>query len=99
MKNDTDSAFKSIRHAARSFEEKLVQIRKEFPAVPRFEIKFAEVEDPKRPEGTSARLVIVIIADTAEHAYEHAQDLVDDGCVCTSSGETEVTCDCSSHQD
>jgi hypothetical protein len=45
--------------------------------------------------GTAARLIIIIQADTAEHAYEHAKDLEAQGCVCTSSGATEVTCDCS----
>jgi hypothetical protein len=48
---------------------------------------------------TSARLVITIDAESADHAYEHAKMLEDQGCVCTSSGETQVTCDCSNHSD
>jgi hypothetical protein len=47
---------------------------------------------------TAARLTIIIIGETLEDAYKHAKEFEDankgNECVCTSSGETEVTCVC-----
>jgi hypothetical protein len=41
-----------------------------------------------------AYCTFIIQGHTAEEAYAHAKDLEKQGCVCTSSGETEVTCKC-----
>lgn len=43
--------------------------------------------------GVSA-CTFVIKGDTVDDAYKHAAELESQGCVCTSSGETEVTCVC-----
>lgn len=43
--------------------------------------------------GTS-NLIITIEAETQQHAEEHAQELADQGCICTSTGPTSVECDC-----
>jgi hypothetical protein len=51
-------------------------------------------EGPETPKAQS-RLIVTIEADTQAHAEEHAKALEDEGCTCTSTGDTSVECDCS----
>lgn len=43
---------------------------------------------------TAVACTFIIIGRTLDEAYKHAQELEDQGCNCTSSGETEFTCVC-----
>lgn len=51
-------------------------------------------ENNDNPDGTAVPLIITIRAETQAHAEEHGMELQDQGCSCQSTGETEVTCDC-----
>jgi len=57
--------------------------------------------NPEPPGGGQAiarsrqTLIITIEAESQAHAEEHAQLLADQGCSCSSVGETSVECDCS----
>ena len=99
MSKNPERAFNEIHRAAQSFQTALMQIRGKYQDLPKIEVSITELDEQKGTDGAIAKLVIVIRAETAEHAYEHAKDLEDQGCVCTSSGEAEVTCDCSSSGD
>ncbi len=90
---DSRRAVKDILGASKSLKKTLSQMRDRHPDFPKIGVRVTETADST---GTSvARLVIIIQADTAEHAQEHARDLENEGCSCEDSGETEVTCDCS----
>lgn len=96
---DSGRAVKAIFRAAKSLQTTLSQMRDKHPDLSKIEVRVTETRENKYEDttgtSTSARqLVFIIIAETAEHAFEHAKDLEDQGCVCTSSGETEVTCTC-----
>ena len=93
---DSKGTLNEVRAAAKSLQKALSQRRDKHPDLPRIEVRVAETERNSygQSPGSIAKFVIIIIADTAEHAFEHAKELEDQGCICTSSGETEVTCDC-----
>ena len=52
--------------------------------------------DGNSGDGTTAtpRLIITIEAESDAHALEHAQELTDQGCICTSTGPGTIECDC-----
>jgi hypothetical protein len=43
---------------------------------------------------TAVACTFIIIGKTLDEAYKHAKELTDEGCICTSSGDTEFTCVC-----
>lgn len=45
---------------------------------------------------TASRVTFTVTGDTADEAFQAAKLLEAVGCVCTSSGETQVTCKCGS---
>lgn len=40
------------------------------------------------------KLIITIEAESDAHALQHAQELIDQGCFCTSTGPGTIECDC-----
>ncbi len=90
-------AVQEVRAAAITLRKTLSRVRKENPNLPKFDIHVSEEPKGEDPATTvmASRLIITILADTQAHAEQHAADLEDEGCACQSTGETEVTCDCS----
>lgn len=85
-----------VFRAARSLQKALVQVREKHPDLPHFGIR---VNQPEKDEnggstGTSARIRITIDAGTVEGSALLGTIFEKAGCFCTSSGETEVTCNC-----
>lgn len=87
---------KPLMDAATSLQKTLVQMRSKHPDFSKIGVHITETEENKYKEpGTSARIVVVISAATADRAFELAKPFEDNlDCICTSSDETEVTCDC-----
>jgi hypothetical protein len=94
---DSRRAVKDILDAAQSLRKTLSKVRDRHPDFPKIGVQVTETEESACPgaPSVSARMVVTISAVTAERAFELAKPFEDRlGCICTSSGETEVTCDC-----
>lgn len=85
-----------VFRAARSLQKALVQVREKHPDLPQFGIGVKEPDknEYEGPTGTSARIRITIETDSVEGSAKIATIFEKAGCFCTSSGETEVTCNC-----
>jgi hypothetical protein len=85
-----------VFHAARSLQKAMVQVREKHPDLPQFGIGVKEPEKNEYggPTGTTARIRITIDTDTVEGSAQIATIFENAGCFCTSSGATEVTCNC-----
>jgi hypothetical protein len=92
---DSKQAVKNILGAFKSLEKTRSSVKDAPPKDLKFEVRVIETEKNEEVPSTSARIVIILQADTSEGASKLAEMYDKAGCICTSSGETEVTCDCS----
>jgi alkanesulfonate monooxygenase SsuD/methylene tetrahydromethanopterin reductase-like flavin-dependent oxidoreductase (luciferase family) len=96
---DRGRALKEIFQAAQPLRKALSHVRDTHPNFSNIEVRVTtrrdgDGEDPRPTTPTTAACVFIIIGKTLDEAFKHAQDLEKQGCTCTSSGETEFTCDC-----
>lgn len=84
-----------ILKASRELHRMLSRFRSAQPNLPTISLSLVAKGDEYDDAGVgTANLIITIDADTQEHAEEHAEELVAQGCICTSTGPTTVECDC-----
>jgi hypothetical protein len=98
--NSPERAMKEIVAASNSMRQTLLQVKEQHPNLPKLDIRVTESTEgtpspPPGPGGVAARLIITVEADTQEHAEQHGAELENQGCHCTSTGESTVECDCS----
>ena len=92
---DSKQVVKNISGALKSLEKARTTVKDQPPKDLNFEVRVIETEKNEEAPGAGARIVIIFQAETAEGASLLASPYEKAGCTCTSSGETEVTCDCS----
>jgi hypothetical protein len=94
-----DHRYAEIGTNARALLASLKQFREKYPEITSLGVRVtSETEDASRPEAVAKELIITIHAESQAHAEEHAAQLEEQGCHCTSTGPADAECDCSDHQ-
>lgn len=90
------NAATKILAASNALQRTLSEVKEENPELTGISVRVGvRAEEHEAAEESGSRLVITIDANTQEEAEFHGNQLQDQGCYCSSSGPTQVTCDCS----
>lgn len=93
------SAAEKILAASKELRRTLSEVRDENPGLTDISVRVGgRVEESESGESSASvarELVITIHAESQAHAEEHGNQLEAQGCHCTSTGPTDVECDCS----
>lgn len=89
---------KGLTASARELRDHLRRYKVGNPNLENVEVRVGQSDGDKEPDSPeSVAIVIIFQADTAAHAEQHANELIEanpeGSTTCTSTGEAEVTCE------